>query len=352
MYYKIFKAGIVLYLICTAFILKAQDKCTDNCGCGMTDLSPPGLMYNKLHRGAEWMISYDYSHTGIQGNICGDSKIGSDEIRKSYIMAPDKMVMDMHMLMAMYGVTDRFTIMLMTSWNTSTMNMNMNGTTIMNMPGMPAEAAMPDRQTISGWGDSKITALYSIFNKENDQVTAGLGISIPTGSVNKKAFEDLYPDVHADYNMQTGTGSIDFSPSISYRHHSDVMDEGIEAEGIIRPFNNSNRYHFENEAALNLWVARKWNPWLSNSIRAGVSALQGIQGWDSKIYAMMEPASDATNYGGFKCTMYPGVNFYPRLFPSHELNFRIEYGFPVYQHVNGIQIQERSDILARLEFLF
>jgi hypothetical protein len=353
--YKYFTSIVVMFFLCATYKLSGQDKCTSQCGCGITDISPAGLMYSQVHDKGKWMASYNYSWALMQHSILGDSKISNTDImdRYNYIMTADKMSMEMHMIMVMYGITDQFTIMLMSSWNNAMMNMTMQGNnTVMNMPDMPAGAVMPQRQTISGIGDTKLIGLFRIIKSEKYQLIISAGVSIPTGSVSRKAYINIYPDVHADYNMQPGTGAVQLTAGGSVLIHSQLIDYGLNAQAILSPFFNSDGYHYGNEVGLNLWAGHKWITWLSNSVRLETIADGIMKGSDANIYSVMEPSANSANYGGLRTMIYPGINFYPNLFKHDETNIRLEYGLPLYQYAQGIQLAGKSGIMAKLEILF
>ena len=279
--------------------------------------------------------------------------VSDGDVYNSYLMSPNKMTMDMHMFMIMYGLTDKVTLMLMPTYNVSGMSMNMYSTaTPMQMPGMAPNVAMPNSTSVSGFGDTKLYGLFDITQNSHFTLVASAGLSIPTGSINEKAFTSIYSNLRADYIMQTGTGTIDFLPGVSLLAHEHGFDWGIQAMGTYRPFYNANGYHFGNEGTAELWIAKKWNSFISNSIRMEAMADAQMSGYDKNIYAIMEPTADASNYGGIRSYIYPGINFYPGTFLSATFKIRVEYGLPVYQYANGIQMAGKSNILANLDLIF
>jgi hypothetical protein len=346
-------AMLVLVLL-LGYRINAQDTCGTACTCGKNDIAPAGIIMSQVHEKGKWMISYQYMRDAMAGNMLADKNISDETISNTYgyLMAPARMHMDMHMLMLMYGINDKLTLMLMTSWNVAAMNMN--GTDSMNasaMPGMIMDAKIPERQQVSGFGDVKLYALYRLAGTDDHEITAALGVNIPTGSVNIKAFPDVYPGLNADYNMQTGSGAVEFMPGLSYVKHDEMLDWGVQVSGTLRPFFNNNGYHYGNEGVANIWAARKWNAWLSSSLRASAVATGSMAGRDPDQFDIMEPASNAVNYGGFKAFIYPGINVYSGMFLSKEIKFRFEYGIPFYQYAVGVQMRSVSRFLAGIDVI-
>jgi len=355
MLFKIYKKLVFISSLLWCLSSSAQECCGDDCECGKSDISPAGIMNDHTHEKGKWMFSYRYMHMNMSGNIIGDKNITDNDVYAiyNYSMSPSTMTMDMHMLMAMYGVSDRFTIMAMASYNTSSMNMNMfSSGSSMNMPGMSSDVAMPNKQSISGFGDTKVYGLFSLAKNDELQIVVNVGINIPTGSINAIAFPGINNSLRADYIMQPGTGTIDFMPGISLLKHNSNFDWGAQLNGTLRPFYNANGYHYCNEAIAEIWISKKWNNWLSNSVRLETIANGGIAGTDASLITLMEPSADAANYGGSKAYLFPGINFYPGTFLSSDIKLRFEYGFPVYQYAFGIQMKNQETLIANLDFVF
>ena len=299
------------------------------------------------------MVSYRYMQMDMQNNIMGSQSVSNADVFNNYLMSPEKMTMDMHMLMIMYGLSDKITLMAMPTYIVSGMTMNMYSTAApMQMPGMAPNTVMPNSTGVSGFGDTKLYALYGIAQNSHYNLIASAGLSLPTGSINEKAYTNVYSDLRADYDMQTGTGTVDFLPGISLLAHETGFDWGVQAMGTLRPLYNANGYRFGNEGMMELWIAKKWNSFISNSIRMEAIADGPMSGYDAGLVTLMEPSADAANYGGFKAYIYPGINFYPGTLLSTTFKVRIEYGLPVYQYAEGIQMAGKSNILANLDLIF
>ena len=111
-----------LLAICHGY---SQDK-EPTCLCYLEgDNSPAGLMGAHTHEKNGWMVSYNYSRVNMSGMQSGISPLSQDYVFNKYVMSESNMSMDMHMLMLMYGITDRLSAMLMTSYSVNGMSMNM-----------------------------------------------------------------------------------------------------------------------------------------------------------------------------------------------------------------------------------
>src|SRR5204862_48344 len=110
-----------------------------------------------------WMFSYSYMSMMMKDNLAGISKINDDEIFQGktdgieYRMSPQKMQMDMHMLMAMYGVSGSFTVMAMANYQVMSMDMMMYAATMTMENGQKMEMSSRIMSTRStGIGDVKV----------------------------------------------------------------------------------------------------------------------------------------------------------------------------------------------------
>ncbi|HEU4716893.1 MAG TPA: hypothetical protein VFU15_03630, partial [Bacteroidia bacterium] len=114
--------------------------------------APLGVMTTHIHAKGQWSFLYSYMYMDMRGNRKGTSKLSDDDIFATYAMAGDKMSMQMHMLMIMYGISNRITVMGMLNYYQNNMSMSMLPMA-MDMPGMTmASYNMPTSMKTSGLG--------------------------------------------------------------------------------------------------------------------------------------------------------------------------------------------------------
>ena len=124
-------------------------SCQDDCFC-TTDMTPAGVMISHTHIKGEWMLSYRYMNMTMENEEAGAMTL----VWNGYGMDPLNMRMDMHMLMVMYGLTNKLTLMAMFSYNTNVMHMFM-------WPGSIHTHSM--KMQSSGIGDVKLNVLYKLL---------------------------------------------------------------------------------------------------------------------------------------------------------------------------------------------
>ena len=329
--------------------------CNSNCCCSK-NLAPTGIMFSHVHKKGEWMLAYNFMQMNMSGLVNGSSNISTNEIFKTYIAASTKMQMQMHMLMGMYGVSDRLTLMGMLNYNINSMNMQMLPTTAMNMPGMEmmgSDGSMPS-MTSDGFGDAQVYALYALLKDENSELIAIGGLNLPTGSINQKGKSDdvFYPNSNLTYMMQLGSGTLDVLPGLSYKFQQNKFAFGTQLNSSIKTSFNSNHYRLGNIATINIWSAYSIFKWLNPSVRIEAASVGKITGADVSFYAFNEPAANTINYGGNTLRCFIGSSLPFQLTTDKAIKISVEYGFQAYQNYNGIQVPVKNLINATINYQF
>jgi hypothetical protein len=298
------------------------------------DVTPAAVMISHLHQRGEWMFSYRYMSMNARGIQQNGTAVSNDQVYNQYLMSSDKMRMDMHMLMAMYGLGRRITLMGMAEYNRSSMNMNAPEGSMHMHPGMDMSTGMDHEMKTSGFGDVSLTALYGLVYVPYHLVIISGGLSVPTGSIQTKGGSgSMYPDQRYPYMMQRGSGTWDVLPGLTYTFQKNKLMASSQLYATIRTGYNSVGYKLGNKAAFNNWVAYRWFNWMSTSLRAEATTSGSIKGADPDLYIYTEPAANPVNYGGQAVFGYAGINFY---FLNRN-KIAVEGGVPLYQKLNGIQ---------------
>lgn len=299
------------------------------------------------------MLSYRYMNMGMSEPVAGNTPINEMDIYAHYLTLSDKMRMDMHMLMAMYGITNRFTIMAMFNYNYNNMNMPLspyasthNHAT--NTDGSVASHSM----TAHGIGDTKLQLLYALVHRPESQLLLSAGVSLPTGSIRKKYAPAMYADKRLPYAMQLGSGTYDVLPAISYMYQWPKCTFSTQLTSVIRTGSNSVGYRLGNEFTYNTWLAYQWLKPLSTSLRFEAAATGTISGYDSQLYAYTEPSANPYNYGGERMNAYAGAVFQPAKGLFSKQRLAVEYGVPLYQYMNGIQMKLTQMVNASWSYVF
>lgn len=351
-------------IACARLQVYAQDKdtvaCTQNTKscfecCRPDAFAPAGIMTDHVHPKGEFGIAYGWMFSESKGNLQGTDNLSDNLIyyHKGYMMAPHLMRMQMHMLMPMYGITNRLTAMAMVIYNANKMNMHMMP--MESMPGMAMDAYnnMPTSTQSSGLGDTKLYLLYNLLGNCMQRLVVSGGISIPTGKIDAKGetlqgANDVLP-----YSMQLGTGTLNLMPGLVYVGQTYNLNFGVAANSNIKTGANVRNYRWGNEYSFSPWFAYKIKSWVSLSVRAEYYRMERIEGYDATIHLSSgnDPSANVLNYGmQQRIGFYGGLNLYAPSTCFKGMRLMAEYGLPVYNEMLGLQMPAKSFFSARIQY--
>ena len=333
-----------------------------NMGPGSQMLFNPGFgddIYH-THPAGMWMFNYKFMRMNMNGLRDGTSDVGKSKVGYNrmgmpynYMMIPTDMTMDMHMFMAMYGISDRLTVMAMTNYLENEMEM------LMDM-GMPMDPSMPDKgktkeppMRTSGLGDTEIRGIYKI----NEYLVGSLGLSLPTGDIEKDFVTMKRPPYRQPYDMQLGSGTYDLKPALTYSALSDdsKWNWGAQAMYTWHTHKNDNHWKYGDSIRLTSWVQRAMGP-LTSWLRLAYSATGRISGEDPEIKKLLDPRmkvgapmpdADPDNYGGQRLDGLIGLSLL-----KGPVSIGIEGGVPLYQNLNGLQMKTEWVLNAGIQIMF
>ncbi|MEM6414801.1 MAG: transporter [Pseudomonadota bacterium] len=330
----------------------AQADDTDSNITYASDHAPIGVMADHRHAKGEWMTSYRYMRMDMEGNRDGTDRLSPEDIvtttPNSFFgqpmqpptlrVVPTDMIMGMHMLGVMYGLTDRITLMAMGSVVTKEMDhLTFRGPTGTDILGEFTTES-------SGFGDTTVGAIIGLDNgkKKHQQVNLGLALSLPSGSVTETdqilTPMETTPTPRLPYPMQLGSGSVDFKPSLTARTRRGDFSFGGQASAVIRLEQNSENYALGDKYEVTAWAAYEPKPWVSFSGRIRGETLAAIKGQDPLIIAPVQTA-DPLNQGGDIIEGLIGVNFAGQQGIIRGHRIAVELGLPFYRNLNGPQLE-------------
>ena len=263
------------------------------------------------------------------------------------------MTMSMQMLDLMYVQSRWLNWMLMPQIVDMKMGMFANELVSGSMAGM--DMPMHSYMASGGLGDTTVAALIRLWEGPGGHLHLTQGLSIPTGSVNVQV--EGKSGQYA-YDMQPGSGTWDYKPSLTYTGTARDLFWGLQASGTVR-LQGRNRagYALGNEAALTAWTGYRMTRWLDGTLRvlqSGVGALRGQLNsppLDPNRVGLTTDY-DPQNYGGRYSDV--GLGLSAALGGGAYAGDRIglEYLKPVRTNVNGIQNQPVGTVFLRASFMF
>lgn len=340
-----------LMLLFSALMARGQSDSMgvvrDNTGCNeyccFTETAPVGMMYTHLHPKGQWMLSYRYMYMSMGEMYDGNEKISNEEILNSYIMSSSHMNMQMHMFMAMYGLSERITLMAMLNYNRNEMTMAVAS----NGHHHGGAGPVSNKLITNGFGDTKIAAMVGLIDQQQHCLLFIGGVSIPSGSIQQEGGSgEMYEGERLPYAMQLGSGTWDFLPGINYEYKKGSFSYDAQILSTLRTGYNRVGYRLGNDLTLNNWVAYQWTNSFSTSARLEGYTAGSLSGADPDLYAWYEPAANPANYGGSRLSAYAGVNYGIRTGALRNHKLGAEFGIPLYQYLNGPQQATKATLYA------
>lgn len=309
--------------------------------------APIGVMGDHLHDRGEFMLSYRYTYMAMAGNRIGTDTVSPAEIATTLPnvnapptlrVVPLEMPMQMHMIGAMYAPTDRLTLMAMGM----VMTREMEHQTYQGMMG--ANELGRFTTEVSGFGDTSVSGLVRLFERDHLSAHLNLGISLPTGSIDETDTVltpmNTTPEMRLPYAMQLGSGTLDLKPGITIvnRTHDGRFGGGAQATATLRSGDNDEGYTLGDVQELTGWGQFAPAPSLALSLRGTLRHTDEIDGKDAMIMAPVQTANPSL-YGGDVAEIGLGAT-YLRIggaLDGHRL--AAELVLPVRQDLNGPQME-------------
>jgi len=311
--------------------------------------APLGVMGDHTHHAGEVMFSYRFMHMNMEGSLKGTVSIDDAQVvspnGENFIITPTKMPMQMHMFGLMYAPSDKITLMAMLP------------ITSLEMDHLTRSSAEFTTKS-SGVGDVKITALYTLSKFGNQHVHLHGGVSLPAGSIDET---DVTPasapnETQLPYPMQIGSGTFDLLPGITYLGQSGDWSWGGQGSAKIRLGENDNGYRLGNQFSITAWSARNLTKLISASVRLAGQATGNIEGNDSRfdgaVTARMVPTVFTNLRGGKRVDAGLGLNLYLQEGRLRGLRFAIEALVPIYQDLDGPQLETDLQLIAGTQYAF
>ena len=305
--------------------------------------APIGVMGDHMHRKGEWMMSYRYMHMAMSGARDGRNSLSDADILATpnrfgappnLRVIPEDMTTDMHMIGGMYAPSDDVTLMLMGMYIDRDMDhstYNMAGTKIGEF-----------KTRTKGFGDVKASGLIKLYEDPTHHIHLNAGVSLPTGSITKRdnvlTPMGMTANLRLPYAMQLGSGTYDLLPGVTYTGKTNKIGWGAQYSATMRLGRNNQDYSLGDKHQISAWSSYAIKPAISLSGRLTAETESKIDGIDSEIAAPIQTA-DPNNYGGKRVTAALGLN---TVVPTGSLKgnrFSFEVAAPIYQNLNGPQME-------------
>jgi hypothetical protein len=190
-----------------------------------------------------------------------------------------------------------------------------------------------------------------------------VGLSAPTGSIDATLPGVQLASTHSttidpgsmvlqDYGMQTGSGTWDFKPSLTYTGQLNDWSWGAQLSGVVRLDKNDYGYAYGDIFQATSWGSYQVFNWLSASVRGVVTTQAQINGHSNRAHQLSATVDYPSNYGGTYGDMGFGLNVaLPEgPFAGHAVSF--EWLQPVATSYNGYQLERTGSLGVSWSYSF
>lgn len=315
-------------------------------GHGIMQPPPPGVMGAHMPPAGKTMLMYSSRWMKAEGLRIGTREVSPETVvltvpnvnapPAQIRMVPLHMNMHMQMLGITHGLTPWLSVSLAASYARKDVQMltfqGMMGTTRLGTSTIGTE----------GLGDSRVGVNIRLWEQHGQMLHAGLGVMLPTGSITETV-RPLMPNgmrntTRAMYGMQLGTGTFDFSPTLTYLSNWGAFNFGLAYQGrIALEDENDEGYRWGDKHTLTAWLSYALTRNLSATGRIEASTQAAISGRDALIAGAGRGANPAF-YGGERIELFAGFNARTHLTGFGMARLGFEVGKPVYENTNGPQL--------------
>ncbi len=303
--------------------------------------NPVNILHSHIHKKDEWMIGYRYMNMDMDGNRDGTSDVSTASVLTDFAITPTSMRMESHIMSLMYAPSDDLTLMAMLPYKLLSMDhVTRNGVTFTTRA--------------EGIGDLGVMGHYVLLRAPQDRYLFSLqgGMSFPTGSIDKRDQTPAGPNQKLPYPMQLGSGTYDLNIGAIFQYFKDQWLFGVNSMGTIRLGENDNDYRLGNILEIGSWVTYGWTDWLSTTFRLNGRSWGNISGADPDLDPTSVPTADPDRRGGSRIDSLFGVEVYVPDGKWKGNSFGIEFGMPIYQNLEGPQLETDWTISVGWQWVF
>ncbi len=301
--------------------------------------SPIDVMDDHSHKQDGWMFSYSYNTMHMEGNRDGSNEVSTAQVLNDFMVSPTEMTTQMHMFGLMYGVTDKLMIMGMIPYKLISMDH-------VNRMGLEFTTES------EGVGDIELSGIYTLHEQGNRKTLLNLGVNLPVGSIDERADTPAGIKQKLPYPMQLGSGTYDLLPGIAYADQRGSWAWGSQLKATLRLGKNNNEYRLGNEYSLSLWGARNISRYVSASLSVNGKKWGNIHGGSPELNPIMLPTSRTDLRGGDRVDLQLGIDLIAEEGELQGNRLSLEVGFPLYQNLDGPQLELDRQLTVGWQLVF
>lgn len=297
---------------------------------------PIGVRFGEPLEGQRFRVAYYFDRIQRQGLLVGDDSISPSQVTTSgpYDLAPDSLEVTIHTVQLAYAPHPRATIVVEVPF-------------VMKSLVTLDDAGGRSHEQTRGVGDVVIALVVPFIKKGHESSHVHIGFDIPTGSIRRGGDDNRLP-----FDSQIGNGTFDLEWGWTYRGEMRWLSWGGQAIGRHPIATNGLDYREGSRFEVSVWGAARLLEGLSASLRFGWQKQNNthVAKGDFLGGPIVDLSDDPKRRGGYRLVLGPGLSFELPYLEGQRI--AIEVGVPVYQNLDGPQLEQDWSIKAGWQWGF
>ena len=205
----------------------------------------------------------------------------------------------------------------------------------------------------SGISDSRISVMINFLKNDSFKTHIGIGLSLPTGSIDKRDDTPASTNARLGYAMQNGTGTFD--PFFFINNVNNIGKIKIGQQFFFKKpasGENSKNYKYGETFNCDIWSSYRWLDNLSTSFKLNYNYQNKMKGSDNEMNPRMSPSMDSRNKGHQKLNLGFGINLINHHITLQNHRLALELNVPIFQRYRGIQMKETFKLTIGWQYGF
>lgn len=303
--------------------------------------APAGVLGSHMLRAGQFEARVDVGTLQAEGLLLGDFPVTFEDALELFPEVPATMDGLSQGLTLLYGASDRITLMGHVRYYQQDLGHFSRDT----------DAFYTESNSI---GDVHLAGLVNVYEKGAYRAHVEAGVSVPTGSIDQV---DITPssfpgEGQLPYLMQTGSGTVDFMPGLTFHVQNPDGAVGAQIRGTMRFGENDRGYRLGDRVMGTVWLAPRINEFVAVSARFVFENWDGVSGADAALDENQVPTAVASFTGGSRAEVPFGLNFFMSdgMLQGHRV--AVEASFPVHQSYDGIQLERKTTLIFSWQKVF
>ncbi|MDX1747842.1 MAG: hypothetical protein R3324_18060, partial [Halobacteriales archaeon] len=293
--------------------------------------APSGVLRAVTLPAGDFAFNYRYARDDFQGLRLGSQVITFDDAFDfDFSVVPADLSVETHEAEIRYGISDALTVSASVPF------------TFREMTNLTSEGTEFFITESNDLGDVQLHLMYDLFEVNGYRAHISVGGSAPTGEIADRGLTpESFPQLtQLPFTMQSGSGTWDLSPGLSFHSQNEFGTVGMMGHAVIRFGENDRNYTLGDRFEGTVWASYMLNDWISASARVDFATWGDIEGVDPATDGNEDVSANPFATGGRRTTLPLGMNVLLREGPFAGLRMSVEWEYVISEDLNGPQLSQ------------